>query len=70
MKTSTVTVPLRDGNMSSYLAIPEGEPKGAIIAIMEIWGVNATMRTHAKEFADATPNIKALPLRVKKKKRK
>jgi len=53
MKTSTVTVPLRDGNMSSYLAIPEGEPKGAIIAIMEIWGVNATMRTHAKEFADA-----------------
>ena len=24
----------------------------------------------AKEFADATPNIKALPLRVKKKKRK
>jgi carboxymethylenebutenolidase len=39
--------------MSAYLAIPEGKPKGAIIAIMEIWGVNETMRTHAKEFSDA-----------------
>jgi carboxymethylenebutenolidase len=39
--------------MSAYLAIPEVKPKGAIIAIMEIWGVNETMRTHAKEFSDA-----------------
>jgi carboxymethylenebutenolidase len=39
--------------MGAYLAIPEGKPKGAIIAIMEIWGVNETMRTHAKEFSDA-----------------
>jgi carboxymethylenebutenolidase len=39
--------------MSAYLVIPEGKPKGAIIAIMEIWGVNETMRTHAKEFSDA-----------------
>lgn len=53
MNVRTVTVPLRNGNMSAYLAIPEGKPKGAIIAIMEIWGVNETMRTHAKEFSDA-----------------
>jgi len=53
MKASTVIVPLRDGNMGAYLALPDGPPKGAVIAIMEIWGVNETMRTHAKEFADA-----------------
>lgn len=53
MNARTVKVPLRNGNMSAYLAIPEGKPKGAIIAIMEIWGVNETMRTHAKEFSDA-----------------
>lgn len=53
MNARTVIVPLRNGNMSAYLAIPEVKPKGAIIAIMEIWGVNETMRTHAKEFSDA-----------------
>lgn len=53
MKTSTITVPLRDGEMSAYLAVPDGTPAGAIIAIMEIWGVNATMRRHAHEFAAA-----------------
>jgi carboxymethylenebutenolidase len=29
------------------LAIPDCTPAGAIIAIMEIWGVNDTMRYHA-----------------------
>ena len=53
MKTSNIQVKLRDGTMGAYLAVPDGPPKGAIIAIMEIWGVNETMRTHAKEFADA-----------------
>lgn len=53
MKTHNVTIPLRDGKMGGYLAIPDGEPVGAIIAIMEIWGVNETMRTHAHEFAEA-----------------
>jgi len=53
LNARTVIVPLRNGNMSAYLAIPEVKPKGAIIAIMEIWGVNETMRTHAKEFSDA-----------------
>lgn len=51
--TSNITVPLRDGDMGAYLALPEGRPAGAIIAIMEIWGVNDTMRHHAHEFAEA-----------------
>src|SRR5690606_29446744 len=53
MQASTIRVPLRDGEMGVYLAIPERAPAGAIIAIMEIWGVNDTMRHHAHEFADA-----------------
>ena len=53
MKTRNVEVPLRDGRMGAYLAVPEGTPAGAIIAIMEIWGVNDTMRRHAHEFAEA-----------------
>lgn len=53
MKTSTLRVPLRDGEMGAYLAVPDRTPAGAIIAIMEIWGVNDTMRHHAHEFADA-----------------
>ncbi len=53
MKTDNITVPLRDGTMGAYIAIPDGKPVGAIIAIMEIWGVNDTMRHHAHEFAEA-----------------
>jgi carboxymethylenebutenolidase len=53
IKTSRIKVPLRDGLMSAYLAVPDSAPAGAIIAIMEIWGVNGTMRHHAHEFAEA-----------------
>src|SRR5215475_12700582 len=53
MRAETVTVPLRDGNMGAYIAYPDNTPAGAIIAIMEIWGVNDTMRHHAREFAEA-----------------
>ncbi len=53
MRTQNVTVPLKDGAMGAYLAIPDGKPAGAVIAIMEIWGVNDTMRHHAHEFAEA-----------------
>ena len=48
-----IRVKLRDGEMGAYLAIPDRTPAGAIIAIMEIWGVNDTMRAHAHEFAEA-----------------
>ena len=44
MKTQNIKVKLRDGEMGAYLAIPDKTPAGAIIAIMEIWGVNDTMR--------------------------
>jgi len=53
MKTSKIKVPLRAGTMSAYLAIPDKTPAAAVIAIMEIWGVNDTMRHHAHEFAEA-----------------
>src|SRR5262249_57827891 len=53
MKTENIKVKLRDGEMGAYLAIPDRTPTGAIIAIMEIWGVNDTMRHHAHEFAEA-----------------
>ena len=53
MKTRNIKVKLRDGEMGAYLAIPDATPAGAVIAIMEIWGVNDTMRHHAHEFAEA-----------------
>ena len=53
MKARNIKVRLRDGEMGAYLAIPDRAPAGAIIAIMEIWGVNDTMRHHAHEFAEA-----------------
>ncbi|MEE8332502.1 MAG: dienelactone hydrolase family protein, partial [Alphaproteobacteria bacterium] len=53
MNTSEITIPLTEGTMGAHLAMPEGRPAGAIIAIMEIWGVNDTMRAHAREFAEA-----------------
>ncbi len=53
MQTQSITVPLRDGELGAYLALPDHAPAGAIIAIMEIWGVNDTMRQHAHEFAEA-----------------
>ena len=53
MEPRNITVPLRDGRMGAYLALPDKKPAGAIIAIMEIWGVNDTMRAHAHEFAEA-----------------
>src|SRR5260370_17333822 len=53
MQTRNIKVPMRDGEMGAYLALPDRTPVGAIIAIMEIWGVNDTMRHHAHEFAQA-----------------
>ena len=53
MQTRNIKVPLRDGVMGAYLAVPDRPPAGGVVAIMEIWGVNATMRKHAHEFAEA-----------------
>jgi len=53
IETRNVTVKLRDGTMGAFLALPERRPAPGIVAIMEIWGVNDTMRHHAREFAEA-----------------
>jgi carboxymethylenebutenolidase len=53
MRAESLTLKLRDGDMGAYLAVPDRAPAGGIIAIMEIWGVNDTMRRHAKEIAEA-----------------
>ena len=53
MRTENIKVKLRDGTMGAYVAYPDKTPVGAVIAIMEIWGVNDTMRQHAHEFAEA-----------------
>lgn len=54
MRTENVKVPMRDGGtMDAYVVYPVGKPAGSVIAIMEIWGVNDTMRHHAREFAEA-----------------
>jgi carboxymethylenebutenolidase len=53
MRTEDIEVPLRDGVMGAHVAYPQRTPAGAVIAIMEIWGVNDTMRRHAQEFAEA-----------------
>lgn len=53
-RTEDIQVTLRDGSkMGAHVAYPDKKPAGAIIAIMEIWGVNDTMRAHAQEFAEA-----------------
>jgi carboxymethylenebutenolidase len=53
MTAGPVRVRLRDGEMGAWLALPERLPAPGIVAIMEIWGVNDTMRRHAQEFAEA-----------------
>ena len=46
MRTENVRIKLRDGLMGAHIAYPARTPAPAIIAIMEIWGVNDTMRRH------------------------
>lgn len=53
MRTEDIKLKLRDGEMGAHVAYPERSLAGAVIAIMEIWGVNDTMREHAREFAEA-----------------
>src|SRR3954464_9720627 len=53
MKSDNITIQLRDGVMGAHIAYPDKTPAGAIIAIMEIWGGNDTMRKHAQELAEA-----------------
>jgi len=48
MRTRDIRVRLRTARWGRTSLSPSAPP-GAIIAIMEIWGVNDTMRRHAQE---------------------
>ena len=40
-----------DGGFSAYLAEPEGTPKGAVVVIQEIFGVNEGIRRKCDHWA-------------------
>ncbi len=46
-----ITIQTGDGEFSAYLAVPESGSGPGIIAIQEIFGVNADMRAHCDSFA-------------------
>lgn len=48
--TTTITL---DTGVSAYVARPAGTPKGGIVVIQEIFGVNGHIRDVADRFADA-----------------
>ncbi len=47
-----VTLKANDGNeLSAYVARPEGTPKGAVVVVQEIFGVNSHIRSVADGYA-------------------
>jgi carboxymethylenebutenolidase len=54
MASSTVTLTAADGFQSSaYVAEPSGAPKGAIVVLQEVFGVNSHIRSVADGYAAA-----------------
>ena len=54
MTTSTITLTAADGfTCSAYLSEPTGRPKGAIVVLQEIFGVNSHIRGVADGYAAA-----------------
>lgn len=51
MPGKMVSVPGPDGDFGAYVAEPSGPPRGAIVVIQEIFGVNAVMRAIADDYA-------------------
>jgi carboxymethylenebutenolidase len=49
---SWISVPVAAGEMGGYLAKPAGTPRGGIVLLQEIFGVNAAMRDKARDFAN------------------
>lgn len=48
----TIDIETTDGNrLTGYLAEPDGQPKGALVVIQEIFGVNSHIRSVADGFA-------------------
>lgn len=51
---STLQLLAADGNtLSAYLAKPEGPPRGAVVVVQEIFGVNSHIRRVAEQYAAA-----------------
>jgi carboxymethylenebutenolidase len=49
---NTITLTASDGfSLSAYLAEPEGTPRGAIVVVQEIFGVNSHIRSVADGYA-------------------
>jgi len=49
---STIKLKAKDGHeFDAYLAMPQGKPKGGVVVIQEIFGVNAHIRETADRFA-------------------
>lgn len=52
MDSESVTLTARDGaTLSAYVARPDGAPKGALVVVQEIFGVNSHIRSVADGFA-------------------
>jgi carboxymethylenebutenolidase len=53
-RTEEITLTAADGHrMSAYLARPDGRPRGGVVVLQEIFGVNAHTRHDADGFAEA-----------------
>lgn len=48
---SWISVPVKDGTMDCYRVDPAGTPRGGIVLLQEIFGVNDAMRDKAQSFA-------------------
>ena len=47
-----ITLTASDGfALTAWQAVPEGEPRGGVVVIQEVWGVNAWVRSVAERFA-------------------
>jgi len=54
MASSTITLTAADGfRLSAYVSEPSGAPKGAIVVLQEIFGVNSHIRNVADGYAEA-----------------
>lgn len=54
IQTAQITLTAADGfELSAYEARPDGKPKGAVVVIQEIFGVNAHIREVTESYADA-----------------
>ncbi|HXG17075.1 MAG TPA: dienelactone hydrolase family protein [Calidithermus sp.] len=52
MKTETITLTAEDGHrLSAYRAAPDGTPRGGLVVIQEIFGVNSHIRKVTEGFA-------------------